>query len=147
MGNISERIQSIINEQFNRKAAPFARAIGVSPTTVANYLNPQRASKPTSDFLEAVINNLGVDANWLLTGKGDMFLENKDGIKVDINADSDNGGASAIIGNPSVGSNMAEHDELIRLREENKYLKEFMRERDERIAELKERIGELKAHL
>lgn len=41
--------------------------------------------------------------------------------------------------------NQVEHDELIRLRVENKFLKESIAEKDERIAELKERIEELKA--
>lgn len=40
-----------------------------------------------------------------------------------------------------------EHDEVIRLREENRFLKEFISDKDERIAELKERIRELKAQL
>lgn len=37
-----------------------------------------------------------------------------------------------------------ERDELIRLREENKYLKQLLADKDERIDELKERIDELK---
>lgn len=40
--------------------------------------------------------------------------------------------------------NQEEHDELIRLREENKYLKQLLADKDERIDELKERIDELK---
>lgn len=47
----------------------------------------------------------------------------------------------------SYGTNMAEHDELIRLREENKFLKELMTDKNERIKELKERIEDLKAQL
>lgn len=42
------------------------------------------------------------------------------------------------------GVHQEEHDELIRLREENKYLKQLLADKDERIAELKERIDELK---
>lgn len=40
--------------------------------------------------------------------------------------------------------NQVEHDELIRMREENKFLKQFIKDKDERITELKERINELK---
>lgn len=43
--------------------------------------------------------------------------------------------------------NSEEHDEVIRLREENKYLKELMADKNERISELKELIKELKAQL
>lgn len=42
------------------------------------------------------------------------------------------------------GVHQEEHDELIRLREENKYLKQLLADKDERIDELKERIDELK---
>lgn len=45
------------------------------------------------------------------------------------------------------GVNVEEHDELIRLRIENKFIKESIAEKDERISELKERIEELKAQL
>lgn len=51
------------------------------------------------------------------------------------------------IGGTMNNSNIEEHDELIRLREEVKFLKELINEKDERIAELKERIDELKAQL
>lgn len=75
MSSISERIQGIIDERFNHKSAPFARTVGFSPQTVANYLNPKRASKPTSDFLEAVVRIVKVNAYWLLTGERQMFDE------------------------------------------------------------------------
>ncbi len=42
------------------------------------------------------------------------------------------------------GVHQEEHDELIRLLEENKYLKQLLADKDERIDELKERIDELK---
>ena len=51
------------------------------------------------------------------------------------------------LGGTMNSSNLEEHDELIRLRVENKFLKESIVEKDERIAELKERIEELKAQL
>lgn len=51
-------------------------------------------------------------------------------------ATSTSGGASATgHSSASVGQNQAEHDELIRLREENKYLKSILAERDATIAE------------
>lgn len=51
---------------------------------------------------------------------------------------------SQVGGNVSNGINMAEHDELIRLREEVKFLKELMTDKDERISELKEIINLMK---
>lgn len=42
--------------------------------------------------------------------------------------------------------NLAEHDELIKLREEVKYIRRLLCDKDDRIAELKERIEELKSN-
>lgn len=72
MVDIATQIQSIIDERFNHNKAAFARAVEISPTTLASYLNPKRASKPTSDFLCDVVEKLGINAVWLLTGQGEM---------------------------------------------------------------------------
>ena len=140
MVDIARQIQSIIDKNFKGNQAAFARALEVSPTTVASYLSPKKASKPTSEFLGKLVDILGINPSWLLLGQGEMDVE-KDSIKVDINADSDNGSASAIIGNPSVGGNAAEHDELIRLREENKFLRQMIAEKDETIAECRKLVN------
>lgn len=62
------------------------------------------------------------------------------------NSQMQNGGSNNSMAgrDTTVGVNMAEHDELIKLREEVKYLRKLLSDKDERIAELKERIEELK---
>ena len=56
---------------------PFARAIGIAPTSISNYLGKDRASKPSSDILEKIVNSVEkVNAYWLLTGKGEAFSQN-----------------------------------------------------------------------
>ncbi|MBD5351350.1 MAG: helix-turn-helix transcriptional regulator [Bacteroides sp.] len=69
-----------------------------------------------------------------------FFDETIDGGKIQ-NAGTENNHCSR---DNSTGINMAEHDELIKLREEVKYLKKILSDKDERIADLKERIEELK---
>lgn len=73
MTTIRERLQSLINDRFNRNAAAFARQIGVSATAMANYISKSKESKPTQPVLEAIVKATGVDAKWLLTGEGFPF--------------------------------------------------------------------------
>ena len=77
MDTINDRLSQIVNNMFDGNAANFGKAIGVSKGTVSNYVsskeNPGKSlSKPGYDFLEKVVNSLKVDANWLLTGRGEM---------------------------------------------------------------------------
>lgn len=75
--SISERLQYIIEELFDGNKAAFARTIGIAPTSISNYLGKERASKPSSDILEKIVNSVEkVNAYWLLTGKGEAFTQN-----------------------------------------------------------------------
>lgn len=68
--SIAERLQYIVEELFDGNKAAFARAIGIAPTSISNYLGKDRASKPSSDILEKIVNSVEkVNAYWLLTGK------------------------------------------------------------------------------
>ena len=65
-------MQTITDLMFGSNKAAFAKAIGIAPTSITNYLGKQRASKPSADLLEKIVNSLDIDAMWLLTGKGEM---------------------------------------------------------------------------
>ena len=81
--SISERLQYIVDEVFSGNKAAFARTIGIPPTSISNYLGKERASKPSSDILERIVNAVDkVNAYWLLTGK---FTESENSIKEDGN--------------------------------------------------------------
>lgn len=78
METINDRLSQIVNNMFDGNAANFGKAIGSSKGTVSNYVrskeNPGKSlSKPGYQFLEDVVNSLGIDANWLMTGKGEML--------------------------------------------------------------------------
>lgn len=71
---INERLQLIVDEKFNGNKAAFAKALGIAPTSISNYLSKSRASKPTSDILGQIVNIVDdVNALWLLTGNGTPF--------------------------------------------------------------------------
>lgn len=72
METINDRMQQIADVFCGGNKAAFAKAIGIAPTSITNYLGKQRASKPSSDLLEKIVNSLEVDAMWLLTGTGEM---------------------------------------------------------------------------
>ncbi len=72
METINDRMQEIVDVYFDGNKAAFAKKIGIAPTSITNYLGKQRASKPSADLLEKIVNSLDIDAMWLLTGKGRM---------------------------------------------------------------------------
>lgn len=67
-------MQAIVNQCYGGNKTAFAKAIGISPTSISNYLSNVRASKPSSDILEKIINCVGINPLWLLTGKGEMSM-------------------------------------------------------------------------
>lgn len=79
--NIIERLQELINYEGLTVSA-FARKIGVVDQTIRGIV-VQKRNKPSFDILEKIIQTFDwIDAEWLLTGKGEMikttFGEKKD---------------------------------------------------------------------
>ncbi len=66
MNSIEDRLKIVMDGMSGRK---FAIALGMSPTTVNQYLNGRM---PPADFIALVCGRFSVDATWLLTGEGDM---------------------------------------------------------------------------
>ena len=75
--NISTRINQII-EKEGLTVSSFARRINVADQTVRSVCTLQR-NKPGYDFLAAIIHSFEwLNAEWLLTGKGEMKKTDKD---------------------------------------------------------------------
>ena len=122
-------------EHKKLSAQKIGNAIGVSKQAVYDIFQKEELS---TGVLKRVANYLGVPIS--------VFFDERENINE--SATSGDGGVSATgQAHVSVGFNQQEHDELIRMRVENKFLKESNAEKDERIAELKERIEELKAQM
>lgn len=83
---INERMQYIVDQRFDGNKAAFAKTIGIPPTSISNYLSKSRTSKPTSDILGEIINGVdNINASWLLTGKGDPFVDEETHLPTNIN--------------------------------------------------------------
>jgi predicted transcriptional regulator len=69
---INQRLNFLLNT-LGMKAGPFSRALGLSETTIRNYID--RNSKPSSEVLEKIVNTFKqVNLVWLVTGVGEHFL-------------------------------------------------------------------------
>lgn len=117
-----KKIQDKIDE-LKLSKAQLIKNSGLTRVTIDKILKGGEVNVST---LEALAKGLGVSVGF--------FFDDVE--EINGSAISGDGGASATShGHASVGQNQAEHDELIRLREENKYLKSMLAERDATIAE------------
>ncbi|MBD5238590.1 MAG: helix-turn-helix transcriptional regulator [Bacteroidales bacterium] len=107
-----------------------AKQLGMTPQAIHLMV---RENSTKTDTLERIARMFEVPISI-------FFDETMDGGKIQ-NAGTEN---NQISRDNNAGINIAEHDELIKLREEVKYLKKILSDKDERIADLKERIEELK---
>lgn len=73
--SINTRISLVIRE-LGLNNNSFAKAIGVSPTVTFNVISG-RNTKPSYDLLEKIVFTFdNLNTEWLLRGKGSMFLNN-----------------------------------------------------------------------
>ena len=72
---MNNRIKNI-RKVLNLTAKELSEKIGIPYRTIVNYENGTR--KASSDFIEALVIHLGINSNWLLTGKGEMFISNNE---------------------------------------------------------------------
>lgn len=72
MESVNERILKIYNDKGFRKYSEFAEKTGLSHQTVSNYLKGKQ--KPDVEKLSIIQQSFDdVNAEWLLTGKGNML--------------------------------------------------------------------------
>lgn len=116
-------------EELNITKAQLIKNSGLTRVTIDKILAGGNINVET---LESLAKGLGVNVGF--------FFDDNIGDSGQIQF----GGSHNRLASHDNGINMNEHDELIRLREEVKYLKEIMSDKDARIAELKDRINELK---
>lgn len=73
MENVNDRIKKIVTDCFGGNKSAFAKQIGIPQTTISNYIGKKRESKPSVEILEKIVITLGINADWLLTGRGEMI--------------------------------------------------------------------------
>lgn len=72
MKTIYERISKVVYDS-GLMQQDFARSIGVTSRTLFTYI--QGKSKVSSEALEAICRNYKINANWLLLGDGEMYMD------------------------------------------------------------------------
>lgn len=75
MCKIGHRIQQLVDVFAKGKKTLFAARMGVNESSIRSYI---MGVQPKSDFLEKVVLELEVSADWLLTGRGEMMAKKKD---------------------------------------------------------------------
>ncbi|WP_165773150.1 helix-turn-helix domain-containing protein [Conservatibacter flavescens] len=69
--NINQRLKEAINSQ-NMTIKAFSELVDIPYRSLQNYLREER--DPNVDALSKICGKANVNLNWLLTGKGDMFV-------------------------------------------------------------------------
>lgn len=70
IATIHERIKLLIDKCGNGKNTVFASLIDNNEANVRGYV---KGVMPKYDALEKIVTNLDINANWLLTGRGEML--------------------------------------------------------------------------
>lgn len=165
MSDIRERFILILNKLFNGNQSQMAFKLGLTQGHISNIVN--RGSKPSAELIAKTVDLVGVSADWLLTGKGEMLKSipsisssnqgdgnnieyNNIGIGNNINAslsDSKNPKVISPTGKVEISAFDPidlEDSEMALLKAEITHLKENMKIKDELIISLKETIALLK---
>ena len=70
----AERIKQI-RQALNLSVAKLAQKINIPPRTITGYERKERT--PSIEFAAQCCTILNINANWFLTGKGEMFNRNE----------------------------------------------------------------------
>ena len=70
---LAQRLRFLRTRVLHLSQQELAEKLSTTQTTLSNYEKPRRS--PTADFFRRLQEGFGVDANWLLTGRGDWQLD------------------------------------------------------------------------
>ncbi|MCK4786247.1 MAG: helix-turn-helix domain-containing protein [Desulfobacteraceae bacterium] len=77
-----DRLLLLIEDHTNGNKKKFAGLIDVSPQNIDSWIN--KGYSPKKEHLENLRDKLALNINWLLTGKGPMFTEDRDSVEADL---------------------------------------------------------------
>jgi len=72
----TDRLLQLIQDIASGHKKNFANMIGAKPSNIDSWIN--RGSFPSQEHLKNFREKLGININWLLTGKGPMYMEDRD---------------------------------------------------------------------
>jgi SOS-response transcriptional repressor LexA len=76
--DIKDRLLMFVNA-LDIKRSEFAKTIEVTPGNLSDWLNRKKTSKPSPPAMARINEHYGLNLNWLMTGKGGMFVLDADG--------------------------------------------------------------------
>lgn len=75
MKTVNERLKHILKTYYKGNVSEFSRATGIPQPTLNNIVG-NRMSKPSTENLAKIVNSIElINANWILTGEGDMLVK------------------------------------------------------------------------
>lgn len=78
MESISLRINKIVVDLFGGNVSRFAEKVGTNEANVRNYI---KGTTPKYDFILSVYQNIEINFEWFLTGKGEMLNESNQNVQ------------------------------------------------------------------
>ena len=86
---INERIKHVLDTLYNGNVTAMAKATSIKRTTINSIVWPSETS-PGFDVIAKIgeISSPRISMEWLVRGVGDMFLDEKDSIRYQINSGS-----------------------------------------------------------
>ncbi len=75
--SVNERLEYLINKEYNGNKRAFAKAVGISPTVVENIVG-KRQGKPSFDVLYKIYASANINMKWLIAGEGAMLIGDKE---------------------------------------------------------------------
>ena len=130
---IHERIAFCVKELGEGKNTVFAQNIGVSEGNIRGYI---KGVVPKADVLEKIVRYYDIDADWLLTGRGEMRKTNRisEGVCV-TPADGEHA--------PDINTDNKDRENFSKVQENSPLFSDLL----ETIKEQAETIGRLKARI
>ena len=129
---ILQRVKEIIIRK-NLSENQFCKAVGIGQPTLNASFN-RNADLKSSTLTKILVAFPEVSAEWLMRGKGEMFIDNNAGTTITINNTKHSGTGDAISGNNIMANNKVADE---------KYYRDIIAEKESIIAEKDKRITEL----
>lgn len=71
---IGQRIEIIIIKE-NIKKIDFAKRVKIDPSYVSKIISDKEKKQPSDRIIDDICNEFNINKSWLLTGKGEMYLQ------------------------------------------------------------------------
>lgn len=82
---LANRLRTILDTIFNGNVSKFGKSIGITEGSIRGYIGEKKEKDgseriviPSAEVIATIVNNIGINSEWLITGKGSMKKENED---------------------------------------------------------------------